>query len=74
MSRIKLSPQTEALAKYEIFSEKKKELQDYINEQVIIYGNYIEIPNDIKNFIDKEFTILGRFAQKINMQIIEKDI
>lgn len=59
-------PRIYRLAKYEIYCQKKQELVDFINEQIIIWGNYNDIPADVKEFIDREFVALGKFGKKID--------
>ena len=58
-------------AKYQIYRDKKKELLDYIIEQTEIWGSYQDIPGEIAQFIDREFTKLGIFGKKINANSME---
>ncbi|HOO72614.1 MAG TPA: hypothetical protein PK926_12700 [Spirochaetota bacterium] len=60
-------------AKYRIYRDKKKELLDYIIEQTKIWGSYQDIPGEITEFIDREFTKLGIFGKKINAHSMERE-
>ncbi len=62
------------LAKYEIFRDKKRELIDYIGEQLRIWGSYQDIPEDIAGFIDRQFVTLGIFGKKIDAISIEEGL
>lgn len=62
----------QAKAFYQVFQEKMHELQDYIEGQIVQWGNWESIPDNVKTFIDKEFVLLGKFGKKIDVRSLEE--
>ena len=56
---------------YKIYIEKKEELQNFINKEVVTWGGYANIPNYIQKVIDKELIAIGKYAKKVNIQEAE---
>ncbi len=70
--RKKDSSNSQAMASYTVFSEKKEELREYIECQLLVWGSWDNIPDCTKAFIDREFVMLGRFGKRINVNSIER--
>lgn len=62
---------SQAMVNYTVFSEKKEELREYIECQLLVWGSWDDIPDCTKAFIDREFVMLGRFGKRINANSIE---
>lgn len=68
----RLTAGSQAMAFYQVFRERKDELQRFIDEQMCQWGNWDNIPDNVKSFIDREFVLLGRFGKRIDIVSLEK--
>jgi len=57
---------------YQIYMEKKEELQSFLNKEVLTWGGYANIPYYIQKVIDKELIAIGRYAKRVNIRDIEE--
>ena len=66
-----ISENTQDLAYYSIFKEKREELEAFIEKEISTWGAYHDIPENIKGLIDTEFIALGKYGKRINVFNIE---
>jgi hypothetical protein len=57
---------------YQIYMEKKEELQNFLNKEVVLWEGYDNIPYFIKKIIDSQLLALGRYAKRAS--ISEADV
>ncbi len=72
--KISLHPETEALVRYRIYSDKKEELESFIRKEFQLWGSYESMPGYIKKLIDSELVAIGRYGKRIDAYSIEQRI
>lgn len=68
-----LPQETEKMFHYKIYMEKKEELQNFVDKEVIIWGGYPYIPSYIQRVIDRELMAIGKYGKRINIYEMEID-